>query len=182
MPTVPDAQIAGLAKAAGFPADQIATAVAVALAESGGNSSALNTRNSNGSWDAGLWQINSIHGYSQSALMNPTTNAAAAYKVWSAARSWSPWSVYKSGAYRVYLARGAIAATRPTGGGTGTPDVGLVTDPPFNPTDPLNPFSLFSDTGMWVRVGLVLLGGFLVLLGLAKLAGIGSIVAKVAKR
>ena len=46
-------QIAGYAIAAGFPPDQIATAVAVALAESGGETTATN-KNSNGSIDYGL--------------------------------------------------------------------------------------------------------------------------------
>src|SRR4051812_48178503 len=36
------------------------TAIAVALAESGGNDQAMH-KNSNGSTDFGLWQINSVH-------------------------------------------------------------------------------------------------------------------------
>ena len=52
-------QIAGYALAAGFPPNEIATATAVALAESGGDTNATN-HNTNGSYDYGIWQINTV--------------------------------------------------------------------------------------------------------------------------
>jgi len=51
---------ASAALAAGFPAEQLVTAVAIAGAESGYDPAATHL-NSDGSTDYGLWQINSIH-------------------------------------------------------------------------------------------------------------------------
>lgn len=184
MTQLSDRQMAGYLKAAGFPASALATGVAVGLAESGGRTDALNTANRNGSWDAGFMQINSIHGYSQAALFNPVTNAAAAFKIWTAAGGrWTPWSTYNSGSFRVYLARGSVAAQSPTTAPGGIPGGTPTTVPVSNLNNPvpniLNPFAMFADTGLWVRVGLMLLGAFLMLIGLVKLSGVGRIVAKV---
>ncbi len=177
MAVLSDSQIAGLAKSAGFPPDQIATAVAVALAESGGKTDALNTANRNGTWDAGIWQVNSIHGYSQTSLFDPGTNAAAAFKIWSAAgRRWTPWSVYNNGRYRTYIPRGTIAAGNPSSAPPGNaPPVAT----PVAGSD--SPFTGLISGGLWLRLGTFLLGGFLLLLGLARMTGIGSVAVKVAK-
>jgi len=72
---------------AGFPLDELHTAVAVAYAESLGDYSALNYNN-DGSQDTGLWQINSIHGFSN--LENPAMNAIAAFDVWQR-QGWRAW-------------------------------------------------------------------------------------------
>jgi hypothetical protein len=85
---------------AGGPRSSAATAAAVAMAESSGNPSASN-RNSNGTIDRGLWQINSTHG--ALSTFDPAGNARAAVKLSRYGGSWAPWSVYKSGAYRRYL-------------------------------------------------------------------------------
>ena len=61
MATLTRGQIANAARAAGFPESQIPMAVAVAMAESGGNPRATNNANRNGSSDYGLWQINTVH-------------------------------------------------------------------------------------------------------------------------
>jgi len=80
-------EIASLAAIAGFPGAELHTAVAVAYAESLGDPEAVN-RNRNGSKDSGLWQINSVHGYSD--LKKPHVNAQAAFKVWSDS-GWAAW-------------------------------------------------------------------------------------------
>ena len=80
-------EVASLADGAGFPGDELHTAVAVAYAESLGDPEAVN-RNRNGSKDSGLWQINSIHGYSD--LKKPHVNAQAAFEVWSHS-GWTAW-------------------------------------------------------------------------------------------
>lgn len=80
-------QVASLAYSAGFPGSELHTAVAVAYAESNGNPLALN-RNRNGSTDKGLWQINSIHGFSN--LKDPKVNAEAAFYVWEL-QGWTAW-------------------------------------------------------------------------------------------
>lgn len=108
-------QIAGYALAAGFPPAEIATAVAVALAESGGDPAATN-HNTNGSYDYGLFQINTVHGalLTQGDKFNPLDNAKMALTVWSGAgNKWTPWSVYKSGVYRAQLLKGTAGAAKP---------------------------------------------------------------------
>ncbi len=75
-------------------------AASVALAESGGNPSASN-KNSNGSIDRGLWQINSVHG--ALSTFNPAANAKAAVKISSGGRNWRPWVAFTNGAYRRFL-------------------------------------------------------------------------------
>ncbi len=53
-------QIAEIAKGAGFIGEAAVTAVAIVLAESSGRTNAMNY-NSNGTYDVGLWQINTVH-------------------------------------------------------------------------------------------------------------------------
>lgn len=117
-------QIAGYALAAGFPPNEIATATAVALAESGGDTGATN-HNTNGSYDYGLWQINTVHGalLNQGDKFNPLDNARMALTVFNGAGGkWTPWSVYKSGVYRAQLLKGTAGAAKPEmPGGTWNP-------------------------------------------------------------
>ena len=80
-------EVAALADDASFPRGELHTAVAVAYAESDGDPRAVN-RNRNGSRDSGLWQINSVHGFSN--LKDPEANARAAYEVWRA-QGWTAW-------------------------------------------------------------------------------------------
>ena len=47
--------------------------------------------NSNGTWDYGLWQINSVHGYTEEQLSDPYTNTDVAYKIFQT-RGWSAWT------------------------------------------------------------------------------------------
>lgn len=178
MATLTDAQIAGYAKGAGFPDNQIATAVAVALAESRGRTDATN-RNSNGSIDRGVWQINSIHGDMPGDPFNPADNAKMAFTIWKqAGNSWRPWSTYKSGIYRSFLTRGNSAAGSPAiggGGGGGTADLGASFPSLGNPFEPL------LSGGLWARLGVFLLGGLLFLIGFIRISGIGSAAMKTAK-
>ena len=67
----------------------------IARHESGGNANAVNC-NSNGSIDAGLYQINSVNWAScsgGSAPCNPSTNVQCAHKVWQwGGNTWRLWS------------------------------------------------------------------------------------------
>lgn len=65
-------------------------AAAVALAESGGNSSSISPTNSNGTNDQGLWQI-SRHGIDPS-LQDPNLNARIAIQMSNNGTNWGPWS------------------------------------------------------------------------------------------
>lgn len=97
-------ELQSLASSAGFSDDEASTAAAIALAESSGNPSALGDPTLGAS--VGLWQINlKAHPeYTQNELLDPQTNANAAYAVYSDARSsFSPWTTFKTGAYQEYL-------------------------------------------------------------------------------
>ena len=109
--------IARFASNAGFQGDDLATAVAVALAESGGDPSAHGDLSLPGSGSYGLWQIyahaHPEFGPNFDQLFDPQTNANAAFSVFSAAgNSFSPWSTFKGGQYAAFLsdAGGAINA------------------------------------------------------------------------
>ena len=113
------AQIAQLASAAGFTGADLTTAVAIALAESGGNPKAYNPETAAntpvGQGSVGLWQIyQKAHPeFSGWNLLDPQTNANAAFSVYSAAgNSFKPWSTFKNGAYAKYFsqAQGAVNA------------------------------------------------------------------------
>ena len=123
-----DGQIAAVASAAGFAntAGQyqglgLTWAVAICLAESGGDTTDVGT-NSDGSVDRGLWQINSVHipPYDPVQLLVAGYNAAAAFAISGSGTSFTPWSTF-SYDYRAYqfLARAAAAV----GDGTGLPPV-----------------------------------------------------------
>lgn len=64
-------------------------AAAIALAESGGNPNAVNDKNTNGSIDRGLWQINSVHG--ALSVLDPLANARAAVQISKNGSDWHPW-------------------------------------------------------------------------------------------
>lgn len=105
--------LARLAKAAGFSAQEIPTMVAIAMAESGGRATAHNNNRSTGDDSYGLWQINMIDELgperrrqfgisSNSSLWDPNVNAMAARKV-KESQGFGAWTVYRTGAYRSYL-------------------------------------------------------------------------------
>lgn len=112
------------AAAAGWTGSTLVTAVAVALAESWCTPGA---RHSNppdgscpsGSLDRGAWQINNCyHSWvSDACAYEVYCNARAAHSIhgWS---GWGAWTVYRTGAYRNYLAE-AQAGVDAIGGGGG---------------------------------------------------------------
>lgn len=104
-------QIAGYAKGAGFSGDDIGIAVAVAMAESGGNTQAHNTTPPDNSY--GLWQINmygnlgpsrrtSLKLKSNDELFDPAVNARAAHTI-KQGSGWGAWTTYTSGKYKKHL-------------------------------------------------------------------------------
>jgi hypothetical protein len=82
------------------------TAIAVALAESHGNTEAISPTH-----DYGLWQINkAAHAdlFANHNWKDARDNTEMARIVWTdAGRSFSPWTTYKSGAYKAYTGHGA---------------------------------------------------------------------------
>ncbi|MEU7955963.1 transglycosylase SLT domain-containing protein [Micromonospora humida] len=117
---------AQVAYAAGFRNNPLVTAVAVAMAESSCNPSAVGSNGPtagcpNGSLDRGLWQINNCYHptVNDSCAYNSQCNANAAYSISSGGSNWQPWSTYNNGAYTAYLSAAQAAVARL--GGTGDP-------------------------------------------------------------
>lgn len=102
-------EITTVAANAGFSGDDLTTAVAVALAESGGNPNAHgDTSLGSGTGSFGLWQIYSDahpeYGPDFTKLFDPQTNADAAYAIYSAAgNSFKPWTTFKTGSYQGFM-------------------------------------------------------------------------------
>lgn len=163
-------QIATLARKHGFTGADVAIAVAVALAESGGNTTATH-KNTNGTIDRGLMQINSIHGNFDWA--NPDANMEKAHQIWKdAGGSWKPWSTFKSQSYLKFWTQAVKAA--------GTGDTALPTQTVSssgNPFQPIIDFATFIGDGHnWVRIGMFAAGGILLLIALARLTGASQLV------
>lgn len=104
MANLTPSQIAQLAYNAGFRGSALRMAVAVALAESGGNTNAYNPEAAAGTapnhGSRGLWQIyGTAHPqYDNSQAFDPQVNAQAAYQVYrEAGNRFTPWSTYNNG-------------------------------------------------------------------------------------
>lgn len=164
-------EIAGVAQSAGFSSnpDTWATAVAIAEAESSGNSMAVNPENC-----VGLWQINqTAHPqWSVAQLQNPVTNAVAAYSVSSQGTDFQPWSTYTSGSYKLFLMQAKQAIQDPTApqGDTNIPGQ----SPQGSILGPLQGIAslgeALSNPQTWVRVAEALAGFALILFALIKMS------------
>lgn len=151
---------------------------AIALAESGGRTDALNTKPPD--YSVGLWQVNyygslgpsrtAAYGAPTQLAANPDAQAKAAVAISGNGTNLKPWSTYTSGAYRRFLDSNAIPAlpslTQAPGGpqletsGQGqTYDEGTITMPSILPNIP--------------RAVLRRVGGGAVLVGSAVIGGAG---------
>lgn len=78
-------------------------ALAIARSESGLREDALNTYNSNGTIDVGIFQINSVHftkdGCSLKEVATMKGNVDCAYQIYQAS-GWTPWVVFNNGAFK----------------------------------------------------------------------------------
>ena len=110
-------QLKELALSVGFNEKNASIAAAVAMGESGGDSSNDTIKSGlyarNGETSYGLWQINMTGALgperikqlglsSYKDLYDPVTNARAAFKI-SGGSNWNPWTVYTKGKYLPYL-------------------------------------------------------------------------------
>lgn len=155
--------LSDILKAAGFSGGALATAEGVAGAESGGSSTAHNVNPMTGDNSYGLFQINMLGAMgpqrraayglkSNDQLLDPLTNAKVAFQLSKGGTDWSPWSTFKSGAYRAgygqdrqvvtggqwnvgqslaagaSVANGQVAAVTGTSGLPGLPSLGGVGD------------------------------------------------------
>lgn len=143
-------------------------AVAIALAESGGNTTDHNQIPPDDSY--GLWQINMFPGAhtkkelgisKNEDLFDPITNAKAMAKISNGGKNWTAWTTYTSGKYKFYM-NGAASGAQ--GGGTNA--------------EALNPFGPLADkvadSHFWARIGEYILGFVLILIGLILIIGAGK--------
>ena len=80
-------------------------AAAIALAESGGDSSAT-SKNPDGGTNVGLWQLDTKGvgaGHTISDLQDPNTNARVTVLGSANGTNWSQWETYANGAYKKFL-------------------------------------------------------------------------------
>lgn len=186
-----DQTIAQAARSAGFRGNALVTAIAVALAESGGNTLASH-RNTNGSTDYGLWQINTVHRNAFPELVpggawsDPATNAKMAWSISSHGRNWSPWVTYTNGRHRAFIGRARAAAGDAAslppidpapgvsgggGGGGGDSSGGFVASP-ASLTGGIGDFiSILTDPHTWLRVAMFIGGAALIVMALIGLGG-----------
>jgi len=125
---ISDSAIAGLAQGAGLSGDAVAIAVAIALAESGGDPAQVTNTPATGDLSYGLWQINMIGSMGpdrrrafgltdNNQLLDPATNAKVMSTLSSGGTYWNPWTTYTRGTYKLFLARGQAAASAPGSNG-----------------------------------------------------------------
>jgi len=172
------AQIAGYANQAGFPANAIATATAIALSESSGRINAVGGPNKDGSYDYGLWQINEkAHGdliTADAQWWVAAYNAQWAYQIYQASgNSFRAWSSFNSGAYMTNMPAALLGALKPEHPGLVVAGDNTVIE--HNPiSDLVAPFKAIAGvvfkTGAWVsnpknglRTIFVFAGGALVI-------------------
>ena len=122
-----EGQVLGIAQEVGLHGNSATIAAAIAMAESGGNTSAENLSSVEDS--IGLWQINlKAHPqYTRTAMQDPLQNALAMYSISNGGTNWNPWSTYTNGAYRKYLSSGITPVTYTGTGSLGVSSGGIST-------------------------------------------------------
>jgi len=177
MTTLSAGQIGLAATKAGVSGNQVAIAIAVALAESGGRTEAHNPKPPDDSY--GLWQIN-MYGKlgparkqqfgitTNEQLLDADVNARAMAVISNGGTNWRPWSTFTSGAYLKHMGVAQTGATQastgqvpvshsPTGEvwNNEVSDLGGITDLA----------GMLSDPKTWWRVAYILGGIVLMFMG-----------------
>lgn len=178
MPKLSAAAITQYVNNVGITGNAARIATAIALAESGGNTTSHNPVPPDNSY--GLWQINMLGSMGPARrkefsisknedLYDPAINAAAMQKISSGGTNWKPWTTYTSGKYLLYM---NSVPTDGTGDGTATVENVSLSTLGSSLTDPAT----------WTRAGFYLLGFLLILLAFVflGLAGKAKAVANTA--
>lgn len=108
MPRLNMKQVGGYAAGAGFKGKGLSIAIAVAFAESGGNTQATGPVG-----EKGLWQVypRAHPDWDRGGnLYDPGYNARAAYAISNGGNNWHPWTTYNIGSYLLYLPQAEVAA------------------------------------------------------------------------
>lgn len=163
MTTYSYAQLEGLWVGAGGSHALAPIMAAIALAESGGRSNALNAKDNGGKQSSfGIWQIsNGTHSPPSANWANAQENAKLAVAK-EKEQGLKAWGTFNSGAYKKFLRRGVNPIQ------SGTPPIQTVSSGGGILGGILG--SLVSPDTIQ-RVGLVIFGGFVVIVGVMLLAG-----------
>jgi hypothetical protein len=121
--------LANAARTAGFSGQRLRVAVAVGLAESGGNPQATSHNPPTagcpaGSRDRGGWQLNDCHHpqVADGCAYQLGCAAAQAFRISAGGRAWGQWTTYRTGGWRTQLpAADAAIAALGAGRGVGEP-------------------------------------------------------------
>jgi hypothetical protein len=145
----------------------IAIAVAIALAESGGDTQAHNANPLTGDDSYGVWQINMYRGLgpdrrrqynlpNNEALYDPATNARVMAGISKGGTDWTPWSTFKRGEHLKYLFDlPGVEAKGPLGGALDPlADIGTYLQ---------KAATWMADSNNWARVAEVVAGGLLIM-------------------
>lgn len=173
MTTLTPVAIYRAAREAGFDTVGAVRATAIALAESGGRSDArgdLGLQTTTWGPSVGLMQIRTVKGETGKGtprditrLDDPVQNMAAAYKISSGGRDWTPWSTYTSGRWKHYLGTASKASAEAGTTTMATSGGGVV----------VQPAGFLPDLGgLAAKVGVLATKGLFVVLGLG-LVGAG---------
>ena len=175
MATIDAAELRQLLQTAGFSGDAIDEGVAIARCESSLRTDVV-VREDNGSTSTGLFQINSVHGVSVSALKNPRRNVQEARRLYEAAgKRWDrDW-------VRCSKGLAARVAEDRSNRDTNLSDIPVIGDTAEGIAAVANAvgaaagavkgfFEYLTDPNTWRRIALVVAGGGIVLVGAATLA------------
>ena len=187
MSTLDFTQLEQLWEQAGGSAPLAPKMAAIAEAESGGRTDALNNNPSTGDYSVGPWQINYFgalyapraarYGTPQQLIANPVLDAKAAVDLaGNDGSGLSNWTTYTSGAYKNYFPGGPGAATAASssGGGGG----GFSLNPLRWPGEIFDSFTgwqgrLAADVFSWAaRLGASAVGAALIVVGLNRAFGV----------
>ncbi len=192
-------QLTGLAQSVGFKGNDVNIAVAVALAESGGNPGATNMKGRDNSY--GLWQINMKGSLgpdrrkkfginNDTDLLRPAINAKAA-KIVHGESGWGAWTTYTDGTYKEFLTKDPVLPTGPivnTPGKVGTPEAveadTTVSDGPLAGLNALGANltkSVANFSGYFIAIAIGVLGVVILLRNSIPLPAAGKLVKKALK-
>jgi Lysozyme like domain len=144
---------------------------AIGMAESSLDSAVVNNTPATGDFSVGIWQINyygSLYAGRVAEFGTPEQLAqrglpaqAAAARTLVAQSGYSPWSTYKSGAYKSFLIGGAVAAPQTAPGLTGANP-----NPAISPPEPDYSGTIVSASGLMAGMAQSYLTGYTMLANL----------------
>lgn len=191
MATLSIEEVARVALTSGWSGRAAVIATAIAMGESGGRTDARgDTTIQTGTWgpSIGLWQIRSIKSQrgtggerDELANLDPFVNGKHAYSISGGGSNWRPWSVYTSGRYLTFMAQAEKAVANPAASVNGQTGGSVVNAADTGGGLFSNPFADLMNPKLWLRLGMFILGGILLLFGLWKLTGVGDAAVGVVK-